>query len=225
MITLRALSALLSYPRGEMLEALPEIGAAIAASDRLSPRAKERIGELIGELRSTDSLELEERYVELFDRGRSMSLHLFEHVHGDSRERGQAMVDLKAVYERAGFRLAANELPDYLPAMLEFLGCRTLEEARDMLGDCAHVVRSVGERLLARGSRYAAVLDALLAVASEPGLDWSRAPAPAEPASHVDDEDWMDAPAFGPGSEPGQTGPPGVVPLRYMPRKSRPAGG
>jgi nitrate reductase delta subunit len=224
-ITLRALSALLSYPRGEMLEALPEIGAAIAASDRLGPRAKERIAELIGELRSTDSLELEERYVELFDRGRWMSLYLFEHVHGDSRERGQAMVDLKAVYERAGFRLAPNELPDYLPAMLEYLGCRTLEEARDMLADCAHVVRSVGERLLAHGSRYAAVLDALLSFAAEPGLDWSKAPGIAEPASHVDDEDWTDAPAFDPGSAPSQPGPPGVVPLRYMPRTSREAGG
>ena len=224
MITLRALGVLLTYPRGEMLDALPEIHAAIASSELLGAPEKERVAQLIVELRTTDSFELEERYVELFDRSRSASLYLFEHVHGDSRERGQAMVDLKAVYERAGFHLAPNELPDYLPAMLEYLSCRTLAEARDMLGDCAHVVRAVGERLAARSSRYATVFDALLVISGEHGLDWTTVPEPAELASHLD-EDWMDAPAFGPGSAPSQAGPPGVVPLRFMPRKMRQPGG
>ena len=79
----------------------------------------------------------EERYVDLFDRGRSLSLHLFEHLHGESRDRGEAMVDLKRIYERAGFDLSARELPDYLPVVLEYLSCREIAEARAMLADCA----------------------------------------------------------------------------------------
>ncbi|MCZ7566140.1 MAG: nitrate reductase molybdenum cofactor assembly chaperone [Burkholderiales bacterium] len=212
MIALRALGALLTYPRPELLAALEEIGAAIAGAECLGRDHKARLAELVGELGASNPLELEERYVALFERGRARSLHLFEHVHGDSRERGRAMVDLAQVYERAGFVLAANELPDYLPAVLEYLSCRPAGEARDMLGDCAHILRAVGEALAARGSRYAAVFEALLAVAGEPGLDWSAAPVP-EPHP---DEEWMDAPAFGPGSE---RGTPAVAPVRFAPRK------
>jgi nitrate reductase molybdenum cofactor assembly chaperone NarJ/NarW len=223
MITLRALGALLTYPRRELLEALPEIGAAVASSGLIGLAQKERIVQLIAELQSADPFDLEERYVHLFDTGRSTSLCLFEHVHGESRERGAAMVDLKSVYERAGFQLASSELPDYLPVLLEYLSCREPAEARAMLGDCAHILRALGERLAARGSRYACVLDALLAVAAQPGLDWSTAPAPPEPIPHVD-EDWMDAPAFGPGSQKNQGGEPGVTPIRFMPQKGRGTG-
>lgn len=224
MIALRALGSLLAYPRREMLEALPEIAAAISSSPLVGAAQKARVAQLITELQCTDPVELEERYVALFDTGRSLSLCLFEHVHGESRDRGPAMVDLRNIYEHAGFLLATNELPDYLPAVLEYLSYRELPEAREMLGDCAHILRGIGERLVARGSRYAAVLDALLAVAKERGLDWSAAPAPPEPAPHVDDE-WMDAPAFGPGSRPEPAGgEPGVTPLRYMPRKGRSTG-
>jgi len=222
-IALRALGALLTYPRRDLLEALPEIRAAIAASTLLGQREKERVSELIDELHDTDPFELEERYVDLFDRGRSTSLCLFEHVHGDSRERGQAMVDLKKVYARAGYQLASNELPDYLPAVLEYLSFRTSAEAKEMLADCAHILRAIGERLVSRGSRYAAAVDALLAVAGESGLDWSTAPAPPEPIPHVDEE-WMDAPAFGAGSQKNQGAEAGVTPIHFMPRTGRRTG-
>ncbi|MCC7487420.1 MAG: nitrate reductase molybdenum cofactor assembly chaperone [Burkholderiales bacterium] len=202
MIELRALGALLTYPARELVAALPEIGGVIRDSRLIARPAKERLAALAAELAAGDPYEIEERYVGLFDRGRATSLNLFEHVHGDSRERGQALVDLGMIYARAGLDLAPGELPDYLPALLEYLSCRSREEAGAMLGDCAHVLRAVGERLAGRGSRYAAVFDAILAVAGEAGLDWSKAPAPVEPEPPVD-EDWMDAPAFGPGSERG----------------------
>lgn len=218
MITLRAFGALLNYPRAELLAALDEIGAAIAGSTLLGRDDKRRLAELVSELARADPLELEERYVGLFERGRARSLHLFEHVHGESRERGQAMVDLLAVYERAGYRLAANELPDYLPAMLEYLSYRSPDEARAMLGDCAHILRALGERLAAGGSRYAAVFAALLAVAGEPGLDWTKAAAPPEPDP---DADWMDAPAFGPGSERNAGAGPATAPIHFVGRKPR----
>jgi len=222
-ITLRALGALLTYPRSELRDALPEIRAVLSESIVLGPAEKERVTKLIEELHGADPFELEERYVDLFDRGRWISLCLFEHVHGDSRERGQAMVDLKKVYERAGFQLASNELPDYLPAVLEYLSYRTPAEVREMLADCAHILRAIGERLASRRSRYAAVLDALLAAAGQSGLDWSTAPAPPEPIPHVD-EDWMDAPAFGAGSQNNQSPERGVTPIHFMPHRGRRTG-
>ncbi len=219
---LRALGALLAYPRPELVDALPEIAAALDQSPLVGRPQRQRLRELVAELARADPYEREERYVGLFDRGRARSLHLFEHVHGESRERGQAMVDLHAVYERAGFRLAPGELPDYLPALLEFLSCRPMPEAREMLADCAHVLRALGERLAARSSRYAAVFDALLGVAGAPGLDWLKTAAPTEPDEKLDD-DWMDAPAFGPGSERNSDarGAATTAVMHFVPRKPR----
>ena len=223
MIALRALGALLTYPRPELLAAVPEIRDAVVSSRLVDAERRGHLGKLITELGNTDPLELEQRYVALFDTSRSTCLWLFEHVHGESRDRGQAMVDLKGVYERAGLQLCANELPDYLPAMLEYLSYRELTEARGMLGDCAHILRKIGARLAAQRSHYAAVFDALLVIAAEPGLDLPVAAATeaasSDDKSHVDD-DWMDAPAFGP-SSPGIGTEPGVTPLRYLPRTGR----
>jgi len=218
LIALRALSALLTYPRPELVAALPEIGATLANA-RVVPRtARERLATLVAEMRATDGLELEGRYVDLFDRGRSTSLNLFEHVHGESRDRGMAMVELKEIYANAGYALAAGELPDYLPVVLEYLSCRDPGEAHAMLGDCAHVLRSIGEALVRRGSAYAAVFDALLAFAREPGLDWSatrEAPAP-EPSF---DEDWAEEPAFAPAAPGRAGGVPASAPIQFVPRK------
>ncbi len=223
MIVLRALGALLTYPRPELLAALPEIHGVLTSSPLVDAARRRHLEGLIAELSECDPLDLEQNYVALFDTGRATCLWLFEHVHGESRARGQAMVDLKVVYERAGFCLAANELPDYLPAMLEYLGYRELSEAQDMLGDCAHILRKIGASLASRGSRYAAVFDALLAIAAQPGLELPAATvtetASAESMPCVDDE-WMDAPAFGPGS-PGPGAGRGVTPLRFMPRNAR----
>lgn len=217
---LRALAALLVYPGADLLAALPEIRDALAGSSLLPPADRERLARLIGDLQHTDPLLLEERYVQLFDRGRTTSLHLFEHVHGESRDRGPAMVDLMQVYEKAGLRLAGNELPDYLPAVLEYLSCRSLAEARAMLDDCAHILRKIGETLAQRGSRYAAVLAALLSVARAPGLDWTRAVEPAPPEPPIDDE-WADTPAFAP---PGGEAVPTAV-IHFVPRKPDRTGG
>jgi len=217
MMTFRALGALLAYPGRDLLEALPEIAGVLESSRLLGTMQKRRLADLVSDLRRVDPYELEERYVALFDRGRATSLHLFEHVHGDSRERGQAMVDLGRVYEGAGFRLAGNELPDYLPAVLEYLSCRPIAEAREMLKDCAHILRAVGERLAGRGSRYAAVFDAVLSAAGESGMDWGKAPA-ADPEPAPDD-DWEEAPAFGPARLPSARA--AVAVMKFVPRTSK----
>ncbi len=200
MIVLRALGALLTYPGPGLRDALPEIGETLRLSPLISPQNRAALQGLVELLIDSDPLWAEERYVELFDRGRAASLHLFEHVHGDTRARGDAMVDLKTVYERAGFRLAANELPDYLPAMLEYLSYRDLAETKDMLGDCAHVLRAVGETLLQRGSNYSAVFAALLSIAGESGLNRKAASRRAAESAEIEDLDreWAEQPAFGP---------------------------
>src|SRR5262249_10401942 len=148
MIVLRALGALLSYPRDEVRQALPEIAGAIRTSRLIPQRQREDLVALIEEMGAGDLLEAEERYVELFDRGRAASLHLVEPLHGESRDRGQAMVDLRRLYERSGFELSSRELPDYLPVVLEYLSCRDLNEARELLGDCAHILRRIGQSLI-----------------------------------------------------------------------------
>ncbi|MBI4123970.1 MAG: nitrate reductase molybdenum cofactor assembly chaperone [Betaproteobacteria bacterium] len=193
----RALAALLAYPEGELIDALPEIRAA------LSPQRD--LAALLDEMQREPLTALQERYVALFDRSRALSLHLFEHVHGESRDRGQAMVDLAQTYASRGFAVAGNELPDYLPAFLEFLSVLPREEARGMIGEAAEILRALGDRLAERGSRYAAVFAALLAAGGEAGLTRPLAarPTPGEESSPAAiDQAWMDEPVTFGGPQP-----------------------
>jgi nitrate reductase delta subunit len=196
MIILRALGALLSYPREEVRRALPEIADAIRASPLIAARQKRDLLGLIDDLATGDLLQAEERYVELFDRGRALSLHLFEHLHGEGRDRGPAMVDLKNLYAEAGYELSSRELPDYLPVVLEYLSCRDLRETREILSDCAHILRRIGQSLIARDSRYAAVLQALLVLAGEAAIDVAAVPRVMHRSESLD-RDWYEQPAFG----------------------------
>jgi nitrate reductase delta subunit len=163
MKTFKVLSALLSYPTEALIEAAPELVAVLDA-ERLVPAASRKtVDLLIGEIAAGEVYDLQERYGLLFDRSKTLALHLFEHVHGESRDRGQAMVDLKAMYENAGLVIAANELPDYVPLLLEFLATRPLAEARELLGQTAHILAALAERLGRRESNF----DALVAIAVE----------------------------------------------------------
>jgi len=220
-ITYKALSALLAYPSADLVAALPEIAAIVEREPRLARRDKEALQALRAWLGAADLLDAQEDYVALFDRGRTTSLHLFEHVHGDSRERGQAMVDLKEIYARNGFVLSANELPDFLPAVFEYLAQRPEAEAKDMLGDCAHILRAVGEALQDRGSAYGAVLAAALAMVGEPGLAAKRPDKPPVKERAIDEE-WVDEPViFGPAGAPGCGTPrPQTAVMQFTPRRA-----
>jgi nitrate reductase delta subunit len=207
--TFKALSALLAYPTAEIAEAAEDIRAVIHG-ERLAPSwALNRLDPLIGELKRLDLYELQERYVFLFDRTRSLSLHLFEHVYGESRDRGQAMVDLRTLYERAGLEIAANELPDYLPLFLEFLSTRTVEEARALLAEPVAVIVALKERLLRRKSPYAAVFLMLEQIAenaprSKDLEELRRAPDDDPSDLAALDKAWEEAAVtFGPSTEDG----------------------
>jgi nitrate reductase delta subunit len=200
--TFKALSALLSYPSAELQEAVGEILEAVRAENLVAADACEALERFAGELAAADLYEVQERYVDLFDKTRRLSLHLFEHVHGESRDRGQAMVDLARLYEADGLALAANELPDYLPLFLEYLSTRPLDEARGVLVDALHIVAALEERLAARGVGYAAVFAAIRSAAG--GRAATPVPeGPAEPADNdlaALDAAWEEAAVtFGPG--------------------------
>lgn len=162
--TYRALSVLLSYPTAETAALMP---AAVEALDgeRLAPAGLvRRLTSLAFELSRQDLYEAQARYVDLFDRTRSLSLQLYEHVHGESRDRGQAMVELLKLYSSRGLELTAKELPDHLPVFLEFLSMLPTDEAAALLGEAAHVLEALRERLKKRRSSYARVFDILVAL-------------------------------------------------------------
>lgn len=207
--TLKALSALLTYPTAELQQASAEIGAALAADTLLPRRIGAELQNLVGELATGDLYDMQERYVLLFDRTRSLSLHLFEHVHGESRDRGQAMIDLKTQYEQAGLLMSAAELPDFLPLFLEYLATRPLKEACETLGQPAHIFAALAERLRKRQSSYEAVFRALVALSTAKPKDEEVSallslpdPDPTDLAAL--DAAWEDEPVnFGPGSGDG----------------------
>lgn len=163
--TLKALSALLTYPGAELQLAAGEISEVLDADSLIPARIRDQLHKLLTELATGDLYDLQERYVLLFDRTRSLSLHLFEHVHGESRDRGQAMIDLKAQYEQVGLAMSAAELPDFVPLFLEYLATRPLREACQTLGQPAHIFAALAERLRKRSSSYEAVFRALVALA------------------------------------------------------------
>lgn len=191
-LLLRACSALLAYPDADLRAALPEIEAVARDAGELQPRTRAGLLALAAELGRRDPLDAEARFVDLFDRGRRTSLNLFEHVHGDGRDRGPAMLDLRQRYLDAGLEPSGNELPDHLPMLLEYLSCREVAETRETLDDCAHILRAIGNRLLHKRSRYAAVFAALLELARAEGLD-PQAPVPAPEDLDIS---WEERPAF-----------------------------
>jgi nitrate reductase delta subunit len=162
---LKVISLLLSYPTQELQDAIPDLQAAIDADPSIGRREAQLVKRLADDIAELDLYEAQERYVYLFDRTRTLSLHLFEHVHGESRDRGSAMVDLMAMYARAGFDVSASELPDYLPLFLEFLSLRPTGEATELLGQTTHIVSALRARLKKRRSIYANAFGALELIA------------------------------------------------------------
>jgi nitrate reductase molybdenum cofactor assembly chaperone NarJ/NarW len=180
---LKALSVLLSYPDAETLAALPEIEAEVGAAAALPACLRERLAMLAREIAAGDLITAQERYVALFDQSRSLSLHLFEHVHGESRDRGQAMVDLRRHYERHGLTIATSELPDYLPLLLEFASTRERQEAIGLLAEVRGIVATLAERLKKRRSAYAAAMDAIAILAGVEAASQVLATPEADAAS------------------------------------------
>lgn len=203
--TLRVLSALLQYPSKDLQAAVPAIRVALAGEGLLSVHQIASLEPLLVALDASDLIEAQESYVELFDRGRLHSLHLFEHVHGESRDRGQAMVDLRERYLLAGLDPVSNELPDFLPQFLEYCSVLPSEAALEQLAEPGAVLAALAERLEKRASPYAAILTILCELAN---VDRGAVGEVVAPADDPDDLEALDAAwdaeevRFGPESAP-----------------------
>jgi nitrate reductase delta subunit len=207
--TLKALSTLLTYPTADLVQAAGQISEALDKDTRIPASVRDQLHRLLNEMATGDLYDLQERYVLLFDRTRSLSLHLFEHVHGESRDRGQAMIDLKSQYEAAGLYMDVSELPDFLPMFLEYVATRPAAEATESLGQPAHIFAAIAERLRKRRSPYEAVFRALVAIAAAKPTEEEvsallRLPDPDADDLAALDAAWEDEPVnFGPGSGDG----------------------
>lgn len=208
--TLRAMARLLAYPDAALRGMLPALRAVLHADGVISPKGMAAVDRLLDVLSAGDGLEVEAAYVECFDRGRSTSLHLFEHLHGDSRDRGPAMVDLAKTYGQAGLNLVEDELPDYLPVVLEFASTQPELEARAFLAEMAHILNALHTALQTRRSPYAALLAALLEIAGERPHTVTLAPDESLDAS------WAEPAAFDHCSMQGQAKPGQPQPVHLV---------
>ena len=212
--TLRALALLLSYPGEPVRARVPDLVAAIDEEAALPAARRGEIQAFAAELLRGEPLEVESRYVELFDRGRSTSLHLFEHVHGDSRDRGPAMVDLHKTYASAGLRLEGRELPDHLCVVLEFASTQPAKIAKAFLGEMAHILQAIFSALRQRDSAYATLLAAVLELAGQ-----KVEAVPVAPEESLD-ATWEEPVAFDGCSQRGQAAPGQPQPIQIVRRKT-----
>ena len=210
--TLRALAHLLGYPDATLRAHLGEMRCALHDERALSAGRLIELDALIERLRSGRAMDIEAAYVELFDRGRGSALHLFEHVHGDSRDRGPAMVDLIKTYEQAGLYIGEGELPDHLTVVLEYASTQPAAQAREFLREVSHILQVIFSALLQRESPYASVLAAVLDLAGEKA---QAVKIPDEPAI---DDSWAEPMAFDGCSTQGQARPGQPQPIRIVKR-------
>lgn len=209
----KILGLLLTYPSEEFQALADEIVVKLNSCSLFTPRRRGDLAALVTAMAAEDTIELQAEYVEIFDRSRALSLHLFEHVHGESRDRGQAMVSLRDRYRASGLDIASNELPDYLPLFLEYLSLQNAGAAQSMLQDVVHILQALAERHTRRHSRYSVVFEILQELAAtqpdEEALTELRNAALDDPSDLVAlDRAWEEAEVrFGPGDAAAQTCP------------------
>jgi len=212
--SLRALALLLGYPSADLRTHLPELLDVIDAEAVVPMARRAELRALAADLMRLDAYEVESRYVETFDRGRATSLHLFEHVHGESRDRGPAMIDLMQTYEKAGLQMSPDELPDHLCVVLEFASTQPPGLAREFLGEMANILAVIFSALQQRGSPYAAVVAAVLELAGH------TAQAVSIAADEPMDDSWAEPAVFDGCSTRGQARPGDVQPVHFVRKTS-----
>ena len=158
----KLLGFLLAYPTDDWVVELGTCQKLLEKIDVISNDQHQSLTQLFDYLQTTELLDLEVNYVNLFDFRHLLSLHLFEHLYGDSRDRGQAMVDLVAQYEQANLQLNVGEMPDYLPVFLEYLTRLPCDEASQKLGIYVDTLALLEARLKKHASPYAVIFSILV---------------------------------------------------------------
>ena len=167
MLILKVISRLLDYPTAQMFAAKDELKAIVEQTEALTSQNRSQLLDFIEQLTTRDIFDAQESYDLLFDRGRALSLLMFEHVHGESRDSGQAMVDLMNVYKTNGFEVNSSQLPDYIPLYLEFLSEQTPAFIEEWLGDICHLLTMLSERLIDRECYYSVLFDSLVELSGQ----------------------------------------------------------
>ncbi len=225
MNVLKLISLLLDYPRDELWEHRDELLCA-TADPALPDDLRQRLRDFAARLLARDSLDAQGEWITTFDRGRAMSLLLFEHIHGESRDRGQAMVDLTEAYRKEGFELAAKELPDYLPLVLEFLSHQSAETVRDWLANISHLLALLAARAADRGNPYQTLFEVLVELAGDE-QDWPALRARVREEERDDsaaamDKVWEEERVrFGPDETTGPACGAAATPRPLSPNRSR----
>ena len=202
MKTFQLLGLLLTYPREPLREAVGSFTELFESEDLLSKTQVKSLQPLLNDYANEDLITLQEGYVNTFDRGRNHCLHLFEHIHGESRDRGVAMVDMKEMYATKGLDISSNELPDYLPVFLEYLSFCELDEAIELLADAIDVIATIGAHLKKSESIYTCIFNVLENL-PKINVDKKKVAlavknAPKDPESFDElDKEWEETPAFG----------------------------
>lgn len=205
-VTYRALSRLLSYPETTLQDEALSLVDAISEEGLLPNVIVRQLRKHATEIAQADIYVAQSGYVDQFDRSRTLSLHLYEHVHGESRERGPAMVGLVELYKTQGLEMQISDLPDYLPVFLEFLSVLPDAQASSLIGEAAHVIEAIGERLKKRQSSYQSIFGALTALSDRPADKAALADLLAMEEDDPDDlealdKSWEEEPiTFGPGT-------------------------
>jgi nitrate reductase delta subunit len=203
-LTLKSIALLLSYPEHEgkvRTVLLGQVSSILLQQAPFTRTRKAEVEALIASLLAAGPLQLEAEYVQTFDTRRNQSLHLFEHVHGDSRDRGPAMIDLTQTYIQHGLYLHEGELPDYLPVVLEFAATLDDAQAKSFLAEFAHLLKALYSALTGQRSRYACLFAALLELAGE------KVELSAVQANEPIDLSWEEPLAFDACSTKGQQAP------------------
>ncbi|MBZ0071756.1 MAG: nitrate reductase molybdenum cofactor assembly chaperone [Thiohalobacteraceae bacterium] len=192
------IATLLHYPDESLWRHVEPLRQALTEEAVLNAAEQDALDGFLDDLIGHDLIDAQARHVDTFDRGRARSLYLFEHVYGESRDRGQAMVELNRLYRRHGYVISARELPDYLPLYLEFLSRLPPGEALERLGEIGGLVQHLYAQLVERRNRHAVLLEPLLRLC---GLDGNDPLLHERIAAEVPDDTpaaldavWMEAP-------------------------------
>ena len=165
--TYKILSLLLSYPSDELQKFLLEVEKELREEALLQEERICEIAKFCKRFNQIDLTNWQEEYVQLFDYSRSVSLHIFENIKGDSRDRGQAMVNLMEFYKETGMHLTAKELPDYIPAFLEFLSTLSIPKSAELLAETVNIMDRINEALSDSNNPYSSIFKAIISLSAK----------------------------------------------------------
>ena len=201
MKTFKLLGLLLTYPEGTVYSASDELLQTLRSEALLPEKFIKKVEIFLTAQKNQDLMAAQEDYVETFDRGRAHCLHLFEHIHGESRDRGQAMVDLSETYATKDLHIDSSELPDYLPLFMEYLSRCDSRDAAELLGEAIDVIAVIGAKLKKRKSPYADIFTCIeelsAAKVDKRKINNALKEARKDPETLEElDEQWKEAEAF-----------------------------